>query len=232
MKKAILFFFLSSLFLNLKAQSLSFEVGNMYCPTNTKPKNQYLAKNISKNRYFHFDYSINLRNNLSYIFGYSFYQPKTGVKFSPLPNSLFTGWENIVVTSHLIQFGLKKSYQIINNKVSLMPIIFISGRVNWSDISSGVELPQANGRSFKIQIDSKSKFHIVPSLNTKIAFKLNHTFKIYATVGYLHSFNKSTILKYEVFETNGSVFTGTGFLTGTNWHYGIGICFNPKTLNK
>jgi hypothetical protein len=83
-----------------------------------------------------------------------------------------------------------------------------------------------------MSMNNSSSFHILPCINTKIAYKLNNTYEIYASLGYIHSFNSSVSLYYEVTENNVKVYTGSGYLSGKNINYGIGISFNPKVMNK
>jgi hypothetical protein len=236
MKKSILLSIYFCTICVLNAQSVSLEVGNMYCNTNTGSQNPYVKKSVFQNKYYHLDFSIEKKNNYIYMFGYTFYQPFIGLRFVPVPDETATFQRKSIVNSHHLSFGLGYRFKIWKEIISVSPSFHLDGRINIGDIGAVVATTNVfDKRSYTMDIVSRSGFHIVPNIKTKISIKLNDNYSIFGSLGYMYSFNKSIKMKYDVYDVSipdRYIYSGTGYFTGTNWNYGIGLSFNPRILTK
>jgi hypothetical protein len=230
MKKLLFFIFLTSS-LKVISQNINIEIGNMYCPTNTGVPNNFIDKSIFRNRFYHLDFEFKHRRRLIYNLGYTFYIPQTGIKLKQIQDEYPILSKNSLLFSHHISLGAGYTFYE-KKKWSISSFLNLDGRINFGDIGIHGLVHQSNDNFFDVTLISDSGFHIVPNIKTKISYQLNRNFQLYAALGYMYSNNKSVELSYKIYDKLTEVYSGTGFFTGTNWNYGIGISVNPKMFNK
>ena len=169
MKKIFFYLLLLSFFQTTKAQSLSLEIGNMHCFTNTNPNNQYLRnESVFRNTYFHIDYGLERKNGLVYTLGYSFYKPVVGLRLKPIPNQYQQSLEASILFSHHIVLGIGRWYKLGNSRFAILPCIQIDGRINIGDMGALSGSPQSDARYFILVTDSESGFHLVPNAKVTV----------------------------------------------------------------
>jgi hypothetical protein len=137
-----------------------------------------------------------------------------------------------LLQSHQINLGIGYLHQFKGSKFAILPSFNLDGRFNSGDIGGLYGAKLLDEQIYYITMRSYGGFQLVPNIKTKLLFNLKGTLKIFGTIGYMYSFIKSVDISYDVIDPSGIIYSDTGYFTGTNWNYGIGLSFNPRILTK
>lgn len=213
-------------------QEISFEFSNAFFHSNFDNANIYTKDVWNSNLMYGMSFETSHEKKTNYVLGYNFIKPHQGFHLN-IPNYNPPAFKRSSTSFQLHSFYLGYG---VNKKVSNTPLFFSPQLLlhgAWVKNNTGTDLgfgSASTGGSVDFQGDSQAQFFLNPKL--RLRFPIGEYFTINTHVAYMYGLKKIQNIEYEFSIDGTETYMGTGYLTGGNWNYGIGLSFDFEVLDN